>query len=1015
MGVVDMSKPPPTKDFFPSPALSLSLAGIFRGAAAAAAAEGGGSGAAGEEGDEGSVGGGGGMRGRREETVEISSENSGPVRSRSGEDDEEDGDDGGGDGSKKKRKRYHRHTAEQIREMEALFKDSPHPDEKQRQQLSKQLGLHPRQVKFWFQNRRTQIKAIQERHENSLLKTEIDKLKEESKTLRDSIQKSSCPNCGFATTGKDATVAAEDQQLRIENTKLKAEVEKLRAIVGKRPPGTSSPSSSCSAGDDQENKSPPNFYPGVFGIDRSKIIDTVNQALEELQKMATAGEPLWVRSVETGREILNYDEYMKEFSVERMSNGTPKRSIEASRETGVVFVDLPRLIQSFMDVNLWKEMFPCLISKAATVDVIVSGEAANKSGAVQLMFAELQMITPMVPTREVYFVRYCKQLSPEQWAIVDVSIDKVEDNIDTSLVKCRKRPSGCIIEDKANGHCKVTWVEHLECQKSTVHSMYRTIVSSGLAFGARHWVATLQLQCERLVFFMATNVPTKDSNGSIVLYDPAFHFVEVSDYHLAIFFHLKSSPTNSHTGVATLAGRKSILKLAQRMTWSFCQALGASSFNSWRKVTSKTGEDIRVSSRKNLNDPGEPIGVILCAVSSVWLPVSPSILFDFLRDDARRHEWDIMADGGQVQSIASLAKGQDRGNAVTVQAIRSKENGVWLIQDCCTNAYESMVVYAQVDISGMQSVMTGCDSGSIAVLPSGFSILPDGLESRPHVITSRQEEKSTEGGSLLTIGIQIVTNASPTAKVSLEIPEPITALISCTLRSIKTSFQSQEPHSPNALSLLLRFEGKAKLHRDRLNSLGRIPDDDWGGDGEESLGLADGSTLLELNPITNLERVIRVMGLTTLPCIVFIALMMGKAVEVGFDGEREEGGSEERLVRKGERFGEEPWKVDEEKYDDGGRGGLRRVNVRDIFGGFQDEEGERREGLMLILLYLLQGERRTFIGLSSGPMGFGPIELAKLPGLEENQNQSLEDRLIQLDFHMSASEGISYPFQLQGR
>lgn len=65
------------------------------------------------------------------------------------------------------------------------------------------------------------------------------------------------------------------------------------------------------------------------------------------------------------------------------------------------------------------------------------------------------MLTPMVPTREVYFVRFCKQLSAEQWAIVDVSIEKVEDNIDASLVKCRKRPSGCIIEDKSNGHCKV--------------------------------------------------------------------------------------------------------------------------------------------------------------------------------------------------------------------------------------------------------------------------------------------------------------------------------------------------------------------------------------------------------------------------------------------------------------------------------------------------------------------------------------------------------------------------------
>lgn len=81
-------------------------------------------------------------------------------------------------------------------------------------------------------------------------------------------------------------------------------------------------------------------------------MEIVNQAMEELTKMATAGDPLWIRSVETGREILNYDEYMKEFPGVKnaTNNGRPKRSIEASRETGVVFVDLPRLVQSFVDV-----------------------------------------------------------------------------------------------------------------------------------------------------------------------------------------------------------------------------------------------------------------------------------------------------------------------------------------------------------------------------------------------------------------------------------------------------------------------------------------------------------------------------------------------------------------------------------------------------------------------------------------------------------------------------------------
>ncbi|KAL2338066.1 hypothetical protein Fmac_012512 [Flemingia macrophylla] len=752
--VVNMSKKPPhtAKDLFPSPTLSLSLAGIFRHAGAAAEMS-----AVEVVGDEL----------RRESTVEFSSDNSGPVRSSRSEDDfdgegardveddnENDEDD---EKRKKKRKKYNRHTPEQIREMEALFKESPHPDENQRHQLSKQLGLSPRQVKFWFQNRRTQIKTIQERHENSLLKSELERLRAESKTMRETINKSCCPNCGTVTASIPGSMST-GKHLLIENAKLKVEVEKLRTALGKCSPRTTSPSYSAGHHDEEENRSSLDFYNGIFGLEKSRIMDIVNRATEELIKMANMGEPLWLRSVETGREILNYDEYVKEFALESSCRERPNTFIEASRESEVVFVDLSQLVQILLDVNQWKEMFPSLISKAAVVDVICNGEGFNRNGAVQLMFAELQMLTPMVPTREVYFVRCCKQLSAEKWAIIDVSIDKVEDSIDVSLMKCRKRPSGCIIEDKSNGHCKVIWVEHMECQKSSIHTLYRAIVNSGLAFGARHWMATLQLQCERLVFYMATNVPMKDSNG-----------------------------------VTTLAGRKSIFKLAQRMTWSFCHAVGASSFHTWTKVTSKTGEDIWISFRKNLNDPGEPIGVILSAVSSVWLPVSSNVLFDFLRDEARRSEWDSKSSGGSVKCTANLAKGKDKGNVVNIQKIQSKVNSEWIIlQDSCTSAYESMVIYAPVDIAGIQSVLTGCDSSNLAVLPSGFSIIPDGIEARPFVITSRQEEKYTEGGSLLTMAFQILANTSTTTKLTMESVESANNLVSCTLKNIRTSLKCED-------------------------------------------------------------------------------------------------------------------------------------------------------------------------------------------------------------------------------
>ncbi|KAL9156889.1 hypothetical protein ABFS82_09G109700 [Erythranthe guttata] len=590
----------------------------------------------------------------------------------------------------------------------------------------------------------------------------MDKLRDENKVLRETLKSPSCPNCGFATTsGKESITAATDEQrLRIENATLKTEVEKLRSIIGKSSQGTSPNTSSCSPPgniNDQENRSSFDFNTGNIGLERLRVKDTVKSALNELIKMATHREPLWVPSYETGREILNYDEYTKQFGNENYYNKMqPNKSIEASKDSAIIFVDLLWLVRSFMDANRWQELFPCLISSASTVDVICNGEGENGDGAVHLMFAEIQMLTPMVATREMYFFRHCKKVSTYQWAIVDVSID--EDNIDASSQKCRKRPSGCIIEDKSNGHCKVTWVEHIECQKIPIHSLYRSIVNKGLAFGARHWICTLQQQCERLVFHVATNVPVKDSSG-----------------------------------VDTLAGRKSILTLSQRMSWSFCRAIGGSRRILWKKIVSKTGDDIRVSLRNNLNEQGEPIGTILSAVSSVWLPLSHHALFDFLRDENRRNEWDIMSNGSTVHSTVNLAKGQDRGNAVTVMDMKGEEQSVLVLQDSCTNAYESMVVYAPVDIKGLQSVMTGCDSSKIPVLPSGFAIISDGIESRPFVFTStRQDEKSTDGGSLLTVAFQILISNATSAELSMDSVDSVNTLISCTLQNIKRSLHCED-------------------------------------------------------------------------------------------------------------------------------------------------------------------------------------------------------------------------------
>lgn len=75
------------------------------------------------------------------------------------------------------------------------------------------------------------------------------------------------------------------------------------------------------------------------------------------------------------------------------------------------------------------------------------------------MCAELQVVSPLVPTREAQFLRYCQQNAEEgSWAIVDFPIDSFHDNNiqNNSFPRYRRRPSGCVIQDMPNGYSRVS-------------------------------------------------------------------------------------------------------------------------------------------------------------------------------------------------------------------------------------------------------------------------------------------------------------------------------------------------------------------------------------------------------------------------------------------------------------------------------------------------------------------------------------------------------------------------------
>ncbi|XP_009373477.2 homeobox-leucine zipper protein HDG5 isoform X1 [Pyrus x bretschneideri] len=689
-----------------------------------------------------------------------------------------------------KKKRYHRHTAHQIQEMENMFKECPHPDDKQRMKLSQELGLKPRQVKFWFQNRRTQMKAQQDRSDNAMLRAENENLKNENYRLQAALSNIMCPNCKGPAMIAD--IGLDEQHLRLENARLREELERVFCLNSQYTSGqqiqTMAPGAPLMPAfnlDLDMNIYPrhfqeypmtssaemipmpllpphvPSHYPasagswgGVLSDDeKSLAVELAVSSVAELIKMCRAGEPLWSRNNENGKEVLNVEEHARIFPpwpLNLKQQPSDQCRTEATRDSVVVIMNSINLVDAFLDANKWMELFPSIVSRAKTVQVISADPSGQANGSLQLMYAELQVVSPLVPTRETHFLRYCQQNEEEgSWAIVDFPIDSFHDNLQSSFPRYKRWPSGCLIQDMPNGYSRVTWIEHAEIEEKPVHQIFSHYVYSGMAFGAQRWLAVLQRQCERVASLMARNI---------------------SDLGV----------------IPSPEARKNMMNLAQRMIRTFCVSMSTSNGQSWTAISDSPDDTVRITTRK-VTEPGQPIGVILTAVSTTWLPYSHYRVFELLRDERRRvqppalcQQLDVLTNGNSLHEVAHIANGSHPGNCISLLRINvssnSSQNIEIMLQESCTDESGSLVVYATMDVDGIQLAMSGEDPSCIPLLPLGFVIVPvQPIESSAatavdHGTSSpdqNQENRIMNSGCLLTVGFQVLASTSPSAKLNL--------------------------------------------------------------------------------------------------------------------------------------------------------------------------------------------------------------------------------------------------------
>ncbi|XP_072958609.1 homeobox-leucine zipper protein HOX24-like [Typha angustifolia] len=86
--------------------------------------------------------------------------------------------------SSMKRDKKRRFSEEQIKSLESMFESQAKLEPKQKLHLARDLGLQPRQVAIWFQNKRARWKSKQLEREYSALQADYDALQSSIESLR---------------------------------------------------------------------------------------------------------------------------------------------------------------------------------------------------------------------------------------------------------------------------------------------------------------------------------------------------------------------------------------------------------------------------------------------------------------------------------------------------------------------------------------------------------------------------------------------------------------------------------------------------------------------------------------------------------------------------------------------------------------------------------------------------------------------------------------------------------------
>ncbi|KAJ6367461.1 hypothetical protein OIU78_000089 [Salix suchowensis] len=160
-------------------------------------------------------------------------------------------------------------------------------------------------------------------------------------------------------------------------------------------------------------------------------------------------------------------------------------------------------IESMLNEDEYTRIFPHGSGPKLSFDFrsAIHRVVGNYYGALQVMAAEFQLPTPLVPTRRSYYVRYCKQHADGTWVVVDVSLDNIHPS---PAPRCRRRPPGIVLSATTS-----FWLP-VPPKRVLISCVMRTPVMSGIFYQmvelSKKWHTLLMAGIQEIILCGSTSI-----------------------------------------------------------------------------------------------------------------------------------------------------------------------------------------------------------------------------------------------------------------------------------------------------------------------------------------------------------------------------------------------------------------------------------------------------------------------------------------------------------------------------